>query len=193
MAVDKKSRHRKEAPPKISLRHMRELLLRFWLATDSRARDWYIHRAREYYQRMRLTRRLAKQGQGAVISDALRATLLQLKTIRDERDAARNAPTKEEAFSLWADADSRLEKLMDEAPPSSDFEDALFALQERARYPSTSPLRCPNCIQKRGAGPFFLSERKGQKFCSEECFRASQLRSKRESWQSHQKEWRKKK
>src|ERR1700751_1982260 len=47
----------REKPPDSMLRRMRNLLRRFWEASDDpRARDWYIHRAREFYQEPRVLR-----------------------------------------------------------------------------------------------------------------------------------------
>ena len=157
----------REKPPESMLRRMRNLLRRFWEASDDpRARDWYIHRAREFYQEPRV----------------LRASSL-------EREMVGRAETKDDALNLIATRVAPKEiDTLDQLPPHTPFEDALFELQRRAEFPSTRPRRCPNCISPKG--PYFLSAVKGQKFCSPECFQESQRKSKRTSWHSH--EWRKK-
>jgi hypothetical protein len=70
------------------------------------------------------------------------------------------------------------EILLSQPPELTNFEKALFRLQERARFPSKAPLYCrnENCVR-----PYFLSEEKGTKFCSKECARPSKLASKRTS------------
>ena len=161
-----------QRPPESMLRRMRDHLRRFWEHTDDpRARDWYIHRAREFYQETRV----------------LRAT-------RAERELVRKAATKDETLSLIVTrVNPRAEDTLDQVPPHTPFEDALFELQRRADWPSTRPRRCslfPSCVSKKG--PYFLSDVKGRKFCSLECFQASQRKIKAKSWLEHKQEWRKK-
>jgi hypothetical protein len=68
------------------------------------------------------------------------------------------------------------EVLLAQPPELTIFEKALFHLQQRALFPSKAPLYCPNpnCVR-----PYFLSEKRGTKFCSPECARPSLLASKR--------------
>jgi hypothetical protein len=70
-------------------------------------------------------------------------------------------------------SNAKIEDLLDNPPVRVLFEDALYQLQRRAPIPSKRPLRCPNCQR------YFLSEKKGTKFCSPECARPSLLASKR--------------
>jgi hypothetical protein len=144
-------------PPILALKRMRDYLRRFWEARNDRARDWHIYRAREYYQR----RRAAHE-------------------TRQEREFAREAPTKAEAFSRWfSGVEPRVENVLDQPPPRTKFGDLLFALQRRARKPSLAPRLCPNADC---AAPYFLSKKKSQKFCSPECARPSLLQNKRDSY-----------
>jgi hypothetical protein len=154
-------------PPELTLHKMRTYLRRFWLAQNDRERDWHVHRAREFYQDSRI--RHATQGVSERISSA--------QSIDELRDR-------------YLDWNQKREDILDEPPPLSHFEDALFEMQERARFPSTRPLKCANCIQKPPSGPFFLSDKKGTKFCSPECSIASQRRSKNKSWATNKEKWR---
>jgi hypothetical protein len=156
-----------QVPPGLMLHRMRTYLQRFWLEQDDRARDWHIHRAREFYQDSRV----------------LRAT-------RSLSEQISNAAAVDEARRLYLDWNQERENTLDEPPPRNEFEDALFELQERARFPSTRPLRCPNCVQEPPRGPFFLSPRKGTKYCTPECAEAAQLASKRRSWSLNKHNWR---
>jgi hypothetical protein len=137
------------------VRKMRGYLQRFWREPDQHARDWYIHRAREYYQRV--------------------FVLPQTSAIRQ---GAENALTTDEVRNALYRVNVESENLMDEPPVKNPIEKALYGLQERALIASRRPLYClnPNC-----AKPYFLSEKKGTKFCSPECARPSLLASKRKS------------
>jgi hypothetical protein len=70
---------------------------------------------------------------------------------------------------------ARIEELLDNPPIRIPFEEALYELQRRALIPSRRPLYClnENCTQR-----YFLSEKKGTKFCSPECARPALLASK---------------
>jgi|SRR5215472_6986267 len=70
----------------------------------------------------------------------------------------------------------RIEEALDNPPVLIPFEEALYKLQKRALIPSRRPLYCPNHNCKK---PYFLSDKKGKKFCSTECARPSLLESKR--------------
>jgi hypothetical protein len=71
---------------------------------------------------------------------------------------------------------ARIEELLDNPPARVlPFEEALYQLQRRALVPSKRPLRCLNTDCKH----YFLSEKKGTKFCSPECARPNLLASKR--------------
>ncbi len=135
------------------VRKMRAYLRRFWREPDQHARDWYIHRAREYYQRV-----------------------FVLPQTSATRQRAEDASTTEGVRTAlyWVNVES--ENVMDEPPAKNPIEKALYGLQERALIASRRPLYClnPNCTK-----PYFLSEKKGTKFCSLECARPSLLASKR--------------
>jgi hypothetical protein len=145
---------------------MREYLRLFWREPDPRARDWYIHRAREYYQRH-----------------------FVLPQSNDIRETFEKASTAEDARKWAGWLNIEIERLLDQPPQRNGIEDALFELQERARYSSKSPLYCknPNCEK-----PFFLSEKKGTKFCSPKCSQAGIMASKRKSWSLNKTKWRSK-
>jgi hypothetical protein len=143
------------------LREMRNLLRGFWEAKGNtekeqeHARDWYIHRAREYYQRLMIQRQ-----------------------IRDQLDDAKSKPTKEEALNALSWLQIDIERRLNQPPAKNLFEDALFALQQRAYQRSLAP-RC--CAMKCGH-PYFLKSKGPQKFCSPECFHESKKRSERKWW-----------
>lgn len=84
---------------------------------------------------------------------------------------------------------ARIEELLDDPPVRIPFEEALYELQRRVVKRSKRPLYCPNDSCKRR---YFLSEKKGTKYCSSECFQADSGRpSKRKSWHAHKEQWRK--
>jgi hypothetical protein len=143
-----------EERARLVVRKMRGYLRRFWREPDHRARDWYIHRAREYYQRHYVLPKTSAQRQ-------------ETKNIALTSEEVRNAES-------WVNIES--ENLLDEPPVSNPIEKALYGLQERALIPSRRPLYCDN---RNCARPYFLSEKKGTKFCSLECARPSLLASKR--------------
>ena len=123
------------------VRQMRMYLRLFWKASGSdneHSRDWYIHRAREYYYRLQI------------------------------------------AAKVWSEEESQRDlvsqQLLDTPPVRNPIETALYHLQKRAAKPSTSPRVCPNDDCER---PYFLANKKGQKFCSLDCRRPSTLSSKR--------------
>jgi hypothetical protein len=123
------------------IRQMRKYLRLFWIASgaeNEHARDWYIHRAREYHYRLQISPR-----------------------VLNEDESKRNRVS---------------EDLLDTPPIRNPIEAALYHLQKRAGRPSTAPRKCPtdDCEQ-----PYFLANKKGQKFCSLECRRPSTLASKR--------------
>jgi hypothetical protein len=153
-----------QVPPHVALRRMQKYLQRFWLARDGRERDWHIHRAREYCQRHRI-----------------------MRETRNLSMRWRKAQTISELNDIALDIDIKTEDLLDEVPPRMSMEDALFDLQRRARIPSRRPLYCPDCTQKK---PYFLSEKKGTKYCSPECAQAGLLASKRKSWAANKDKWR---
>jgi hypothetical protein len=153
-------------PPLVPLRRMQKYLRRFWRARDERERDWHIHRAREFTQRHRVLR------ETAFLSERWR----KVQTAQELKDIANDIHVK-------------TEDLLDDVPEPTHMEHALFELQRRAGIPSKRPLYCPDCIQKR---PYFLSEKKGTKYCSPECAQAAILVSKSKSWSSHKTEWRSK-
>ena len=140
---------------------MRTYLRKFWGANDPYARDWYIHRAREYYQR-----------------------LLVLPKTSERRKEAEQASTAEDARSAMSWLSMEIERILDEPPARNLIENALYHLQKRATKPSLAPRICQNdfCEQEK----YFLSKKKGQKYCTLECARPSLLASKRKSY--HKKE-----
>jgi len=150
-------------------------LRRFWTASDRRAQDWHIHRAREYYQRHFV---LSKTG--------------------NARQIARNARTTEQALDAAANLNRDVELLLDEPPQPNPFEDALFELQERALWRSKRPLYCQNGVncERRNStrnyptGPYFLSAKVGMKYCSDDCSQEGRRASNRKSWAINQHKWR---
>lgn len=158
---------RDRPPALMTLHKMRAYLRRFWLAEhDERARDWHIHRAREFYQQHRI----------------------QYAT-RNLSERISNAQNVSELTSAFLDWNAKREEMLDETPPTNKLENALFQLQERARFPSKRPLECKECIQKPGSGPFFLSDRKSTLYCSIECSQAATRAIKRESYRENKGNW----
>lgn len=155
-----------QIPPELALRQMRSYLRGFWRSSDERDRDWLIHRAREFCQTHRV-----------------------LRETRELSLRWRAAQTIDELNSLAFDIQVKTKEILDAVPPHSEIEDALFELQKKARIPSKRPLYCPDCTQGK---PYFLSARKGQKYCSPECAETAIRASKRESWESNKQRWRKK-
>lgn len=146
------------------LRKMRDLLRRFWSEQDERARDWYIHRAREYYQ-----------------------SLMIQREIREHLEAAKRKPTKEEALNAIAALLSERDKKLDKPPMQSRFEDALFKLQERANKRSLAPLKCryEKCLH-----PYSLRSKERREFCTSDCFRQHKIDKALKAWHKHKHEWR---
>jgi len=142
---------------------MRKYLRLFWQETDPRARDWYIYRAREYYQRR-----------------------FVLPQTSDSRRAFEGTATAEEARVSAGWINVEVEEMLDQPPERSWIEAALFELQERARYPSKSPRFCPN---PNCETPYFLSGKKGQKFCTITCSHESQARIKLSSYHTNKNTW----
>jgi hypothetical protein len=138
--------------PEVILYNVRDYLRQFWLAPDKRSRDWYIFRAREYCEHNRVQRETSR-----------------LRRLLDK------AKTPDEAAIIRLALEGQTEAKLDEPPPLTPFEVGLYALQERAEYPSTAPRKCrnENCLK-----PYFLSERKGQEFCCPECAQAGSRKSK---------------
>jgi len=134
------------------LRVMRDYLQRFWREQDEHARDWYIHRAREYWQHFNVQRELSEQVSAA-------------------KDLAAISKLNVE-----------IERRLDQPPVRNPFEEVLFQLQRRARKPSLAPRYCPNLDC---SNPYFLSRKKGQRFCSKKCARPSELASKRAHWETN--------
>jgi hypothetical protein len=149
------------------LKRIQVCLRRFWLAPDQYARDWYIHRARHVVQRFRVLHELALQD-----------------------ELVYGFPQKLETANEVHHRNARIEELLDNLPVHIPFEDALYELQRRAAgIPSKRPLFCPNTNCKKR---YFLSDRKGTKYCTPECFQADSGRpSKRASWHKNKNEWRK--
>ena len=132
------------------IRKMCGYLRRFWEATTDRDRDWYIHRARQYYSSLRVAREMTER-----------------------REEVHAIADRDKMFLGLQGLYVAMENALDEPPTRTAVEDALFELQHRALKPSKAPRVCPTC------GTFFLSERVGQKFCSQECGRPNLLASKR--------------
>jgi len=145
---------------------MRGYLRSFWKEPDEHARDWYIHRAREFYQRH---------------------FVLRDPTLRYRREVVDQASTAEEARDAMSWVNIEIERVLDEPPQHNLVEDALFELQQRALIPSKRPLYCQNADCER---PYFLSEKKGTKFCSPDCSQAGIRASKRKSWGANKNNWR---
>jgi hypothetical protein len=126
-----------------------------WDTRDPHKQDWLIHRAREHYHYVRVQHDPEVDRRRQEFNAAVTA------------DDARNA-------SSWLNI--AFQNALDNPPANSAFEEALFHLQEVSRIPSRRPLVCPNphCQSK-----YFISQKKGQKFCSPECARPSLLASKR--------------
>jgi hypothetical protein len=142
---------------------MRKYLRLFWQETDPRARNWYIYRAREYYQRR-----------------------FVLPQTSDSRQAFEGASTADEARVSAISLNVDIERMLDQPPKRNWIENALFELQQRAHYPSKSPRFCPNPDCET---PYFLSEKKGQKFCTTTCSHESQTRTKLSSFHKNKNIW----
>jgi hypothetical protein len=152
------------------LRIMRDLLVRFWEADDKRTRDWHIHRAREYYQSLMIQREPA---------------------LRLQREAVNGAATKEGAIAALTRLNVEIDRRLNEPPAENKFENALFALQERANKPSRAPRVCNNPgTHHPGGGKYFFASRSSRKYCSVECAQEGARAIKRESWDLHKDEWR---
>jgi hypothetical protein len=131
---------------------MRTYLRNFWQADNERARDWHIHRAREYYQRLQILPELLKYD----------------GPLRDTIDLG--------------------ERLLDQPPRPNPIEKALYELQKRARKKSLAPRVCANECE----GRYFLSTKKGMKYCPD-CRRSQPQRdraSKLRSYHNNKDKWR---
>jgi hypothetical protein len=137
------------------LHKIRWYLREAWDTNDLHKQDWFIHRAREHYHYVRI------QHDPEVASRR-----------QEFNDAATADETR--AKSSWLNI--AIEKALDNPPVRSQFEEALFHLQEISRVPSRKPLVCPNPHCQH---PYFISDKKGRKFCSPACARPSTLASKR--------------
>jgi hypothetical protein len=136
------------------LRKVRWYLQQFWKTQDPHARDWYIHRAREWYWRARV------HGDNNV------------QMFREEEGTATTVDDARNASS-WLNIS--IEMAPDVPPERTPFEESLFHLQtiaEKTRF-------CPNL---KCQAPYFIATKKGQKFCSPECARPTLLASKRRYW-----------
>jgi hypothetical protein len=140
----------------ISILHkVRSYLQEFWKSQDPYARDWYIHRAREWYWKARIQ-----------ATDHNMAMLREEEANANTADDARNA-------SSWLNI--ALDMALDIPPKRTAFEQSLFHLQtiaDKTRF-------CPN---PQCQAPYFIASKKGQKFCSPECARPTLLASKRRYW-----------
>jgi hypothetical protein len=136
------------------LRRVRRYLRDFWVTQDPHARDWYIHRAREWYW----------------------ASRIQLDPdVNRRREGLDTAATADAARSASAWLNKTITLALDKAPDRTPFEESLFHLQSiagKARY-------CPN---PQCQAPYFIASKKGQKFCTPECARPTLLASKRNYW-----------
>lgn len=128
---------------------IRTYLRLFWEAKTPRARNWYIFRAREYYERLRILPDLFGYG------ESVRSSVAEAK--------------------------------LDQPPAINNIERALYDLQKRADFPSKAPRVCPNddCQGER----YFLSKKKGQKFCTQECSQRAKLGVKRDSYHKNKNSW----
>jgi hypothetical protein len=169
------------------LRVMRDLLRQFWEAKDKHSRDWYIHRAREYYQRLMIQR---------------------TPEFRQQLQEACNKPSKDEVIAALSRRYIEIDRRLDKPPARNRFEEALFQLQERAGHPSLAPRVCDNVAPALPPGvrddklpdqeneekcphPYFLRTKKHRRFCSAECSYCGEKKSKNKSWHTHKNEWRK--
>jgi hypothetical protein len=136
------------------LRKVRRYLQQFWKTQDPHERDWYIHRAREWYWRAR--------AHGNPNVQQFRQEEAAATTVEDVRNA-----------SSWLNI--TIEEALDVPPKRTAFEESLFHLQtiaDKTRF-------CPNL---KCQAPYFIATKKGQKFCSPECARPTLLASKRRYW-----------
>jgi hypothetical protein len=161
------------------LRHMRNLLRNFWSAENERARDWAIHRAREYYQRHFV---LPQMSQFHKELDEAESQCQSASTLDECKQAASNLY---QSF-LWINIQA--EKLLDDPPASSQFENALFKLQQCALEPSRAPHKCenPKCTR----GPYFFKSKTRRRYCSRQCSIEAKRRGNLKSWHKHKNEWR---
>jgi hypothetical protein len=102
-----------------------------------------------------------------------------VQRLRVQRELGDEFQRKLETVNDVLNLNRRIEDLLDNPPVRVLFEEALYQLQRRALKPSKRPLYCKNPDCKK---PYFLSEKKGTKFCSPECAFPSLLASKRKHW-----------
>lgn len=93
---------------------------------------------------------------------------------------AESSAHKERSCYTSAHTHIEIERFKDPPPQPTVLEALLYYLRRNAQR----LLRCPNpdC-----PAPYFLSTKKGQKYCSTACARPAQLESKRRWWSEHRK------
>ncbi len=135
----------------VLLAAVRTSLRRAWLAPDAHHRDWYVFQLRYAYERIRARIEGGDVSVGPVAGDT------------PEIDASQSFR------SIILD-------LLQDVPPTTPFEAAIFHLQTRL---ADRMLRCanPNC-----ANPYFFRMKKGQKYCSAVCGDPARRESKRAWW-----------
>ncbi len=150
---------RDEAQAITVLRRAQRYLQAFWGTQDPHARDWYIHRAREWFRRHQV----------------------QSKVLREYEDELRGATTALEGINLSSQINAEIESYLEQPPPRSPFEDSLFYLQNLGDLVKT-------CANQSCQSPYFIAGDKRRKYCSDPCSWLADKKSKRESYDRHP-EW----
>src|SRR5262249_21583217 len=87
--------------------------------------------------------------------------------LRPQLEAVRSMAKKEEIIAALTRLNVDIERK--EPPIKKKFENALFALQERANKPSRAPPVCKNPRNHHPGGKYFFASKRSRKYCSVEC------------------------
>jgi hypothetical protein len=174
------------------LYEMRDLLRAFWSAKEKRARDWYIHRAREYYQRHFILPKTSTARRD--LEDAYEEVKKASSEDHEQPPRALNQlPQLPQALAKLSFAvyslNREIEQLLNEPPAKNLFEDALFKLQQHAdEHPSRAPHKCENrhCARR----PYFLKSKTKRRYCSVECKHEAKRKRDLKLWHEKKHEYR---
>lgn len=166
---------------------LRGLIRKAWASTDRRERDWLVFLLRKLHaEAIRLRRGFQDDPEKMVRDWKSRDDYARERLAKLVEAFASDEKSRSPADWLYSFLDGQLEAAYrDGPPPRSEFEEIAFYFQlnlDRARY-------CPN---PECPAPYFLANKKGQKYCGTECAEYGQRKSAREAWHRHP-EWRKKK
>jgi hypothetical protein len=158
---------------------IRELLRKVWTASD-RNKEWFVFLLRRLHAEiMRRVQALQTNAGEQLVREWLgKKSLLDITLAKPEKAAA--------ALSLFVGGEQLHQALNDSPPPAGFFEDCAFYLHRRLDKVRV----CRN--KKCEVRPYFIAEKKNQKFCSDVCVVNARLASKRKSWHKHKNSWNKK-